>query len=47
VKVIVISAPAADAIRADALAAVASGFFLKSAASDLIVAIGRLWTEPA
>ena len=47
VKVIVISATSDDAIRDDALAAGASGFFLKSAARDLIVAISRLWTEPA
>jgi DNA-binding NarL/FixJ family response regulator len=46
VKVVVISATADDAIRDDALAAGASGFFLKSSASDLVVAIGRLWTEP-
>jgi DNA-binding NarL/FixJ family response regulator len=44
-KVIVISATADNAIRDDALAAGASGFFLKSAAGDLIGAIGRLWDE--
>ncbi len=44
-KVIVISAAADDLIRDDALAAGASGFFLKSAAGDLIAAITRLWTE--
>ena len=45
VKVIVISAMIDDAISAEALAAGASGFFLKSAANQLIVAIKRIWTE--
>jgi DNA-binding NarL/FixJ family response regulator len=45
VKVIVITAMADDAIRGEALAAGASGFVHKSAANDLIVAIGRIWTE--
>ena len=45
VKVIVISATADDAIRDEALAAGASGFFHKSAASELAVAIRRIWME--
>jgi len=45
VKVIVISATSDEAIRDDAMAAGASGFFLKAAASDLIEAIKRIWTE--
>jgi DNA-binding NarL/FixJ family response regulator len=45
VKIVVISAMADDAIRDEALAAGASGFFDKSAATELIVAIGRIWTE--
>jgi DNA-binding NarL/FixJ family response regulator len=45
VKVIVISAMADDDIRDEALAAGASGFFHKSAADELLVAITRLWTE--
>ncbi len=45
VKVIVITAMADDAIRDEALAAGASGFFHKSAANELIVAIRRIWTE--
>jgi DNA-binding NarL/FixJ family response regulator len=45
VKVIVITAMTDDAIRDEALAAGASGFFHKSAAGELIVAIGRIWTE--
>jgi DNA-binding NarL/FixJ family response regulator len=46
VKVIVITAMTDDAIRDEALAAGASGFFQKSAAADdLIVAIRRIWTE--
>jgi len=46
VKVIVISAMTDDAIRAEALAAGASGFCHKSgAASELIVAIKRIWTQ--
>ena len=44
-KIIVISAMADDAIRDEALAAGASGFFHKSAANELIVAIRRIWTE--
>ena len=44
-KVIVISAMTDDAIRDEALAAGASGFFDKSAANELIVAIRRIWTE--
>jgi DNA-binding NarL/FixJ family response regulator len=47
VKVIVISAMADDAIRDETLAAGASGFFHKSAANDLIVAIRRVWDESA
>ncbi len=45
VKIIVITAMANDAIRDEALAAGASGFFDKSAADELIVAIRRIWTE--
>jgi len=45
VKVIVITAMTDDAIRDEALAAGASGFFHKSAADELIMAIGRIWTE--
>ena len=45
VKIIVITAMADDAIRDEALAAGASGFFHKSAANELIVAIRRIWTE--
>ena len=45
VKVIVISARIDEAIRDEALAAGASGFFHKSAADELIVAITRIWTE--
>ena len=45
VKVVVISAMTDDAIRDEALAAGASGFFDKSAANELIVAIRRIWTE--
>jgi DNA-binding NarL/FixJ family response regulator len=45
VKVIVITAVTDDAIRDEALAAGASGFFHKSAANELIVAIRRIWTE--
>jgi two-component system, NarL family, nitrate/nitrite response regulator NarL len=44
-KVIVITAMADDALRDEALAAGASGFFHKSAAAELIVAITRIWTE--
>jgi DNA-binding NarL/FixJ family response regulator len=45
VKVIVITAMTEDAIRDEALAAGASGFFAKSAADQLIVAITRIWTQ--
>jgi len=45
VKVIVISARIDEAIRDEALEAGASGFFEKSAANELVVAIRRLWTE--
>jgi DNA-binding NarL/FixJ family response regulator len=45
VKVVVITAMTDDAFRDEALAAGASGFFHKSAAADLIVAIRRIWTE--
>ena len=45
VKVIVISARIDEAIRDEALAAGASGFFEKSAANELVAAIRRLWTE--
>ena len=44
-KVVVISARIDEAIRDEALAAGASGFFEKSAANELVVAIRRLWTE--
>jgi two-component system NarL family response regulator len=44
-KIIVITAMADDAIRDEALAAGASGFVLKSAVNDLIVAIQRTWAE--
>ena len=45
VKVIVISAMIDDHIREEALAAGAAGFFDKSAASELVVAIKRIWTD--
>ena len=45
VKIIVITAMADDDIRDEVLAAGASGFFDKSAANELIVAIRRIWTE--
>ena len=45
VKVVVISARIDEAIRDEALAAGASGFFEKSAANELIEAIRRIWTE--
>ena len=45
VKIIVITAMTDDAIRDEALAAGASGFFHKSAANELVVAIRRIWTE--
>jgi DNA-binding NarL/FixJ family response regulator len=44
-KIIVISAMADDAIRAEVLAAGASGFFHKAAAHELVLAISRIWTE--
>ncbi len=44
-KVIVITAMTDEAFRDEALAAGASGFFHKSAAAELIVAIKRIWTE--
>jgi DNA-binding NarL/FixJ family response regulator len=44
-KIIVITAMADDAVSAAAIAAGASGFFLKSAASELVAAIRRIWTE--
>ena len=44
-KVIVITAMADDDIRDEVLAAGASGFFNKSAADELLVAIRRIWTE--
>jgi DNA-binding NarL/FixJ family response regulator len=44
-KIVVISAMADDAIRSEALAAGALGFFHKSAVNELIVAITRIWTE--
>jgi DNA-binding NarL/FixJ family response regulator len=49
VKVIVITAMTDDALRDEALAAGASGFFQKSAADQLIGAITRIWaaTEAA
>ena len=47
VKTIVISAMADDAVRDEALNAGASGFFHKSAAHELIAAIGRIWAESA
>ncbi len=45
VKIIVISAMTDDAIRNEVLAAGAAGFFHKSAAHELIVAIRRVWTD--
>ena len=45
VKVIVISAMTDEHIRDEALAAGASDFFDKFAASELVVAIRRLWAE--
>ena len=47
VKVVVISAMGDDDTRDAALAAGASGFFGKSETDELIVAIGRIWTESA
>ena len=46
-KIIVISAMIDDHIRDEALAAGASDFFDKSAAHELVLAIKRLWTDPA
>jgi DNA-binding NarL/FixJ family response regulator len=45
VKVIAITAMTDDAIRDEALAAGASGFFHKSAADQLVAAITQIWTE--
>ena len=45
VKIIIVTAFTDEAIRDQALAAGASGFFHKSAASELIAAIERIWTE--
>jgi DNA-binding NarL/FixJ family response regulator len=45
VKFIVVTAIADDALRDQALAAGASGFFHKTAASELVAAVCRLWTE--
>ena len=45
VKVIVISVMIDDHIREEALAAGAAGFFDKSAANELVVAIKRIWTD--
>jgi DNA-binding NarL/FixJ family response regulator len=45
VKVIVITAMTDDAIRDEAVAAGASGFFDKSAPHELIDAIRRIWSE--
>ena len=47
VKAIVITAMSDDSLREEALAAGASGFFEKSAASELVGAIRRIWTESA
>ena len=45
VKVIVITGMPDDVIRDEALAAGAADFFSKTATDELIVAIGRAWTE--
>jgi DNA-binding NarL/FixJ family response regulator len=45
VKVIVITAMTDDAIRDEAMAAGASGYFNKSAADQLVAAIRQIWTE--
>ena len=45
VKVIVISAMTDEHIRDKALAAGAAGFLDKSAASELVAAIKRIWTD--
>ena len=47
VKVIVITAMTDHAIRDEAMAAGASGFFQKSAADQLVAAITQIWTESA
>jgi DNA-binding NarL/FixJ family response regulator len=47
VKILVISGLADEQIRDDVLAAGAAGFFDKFAASELVVAIKRLWAESA
>ena len=47
VKVIVITAMTDDAIRDEAIAAGASGYFNKSAADQLVAAITQIWTESA
>jgi DNA-binding NarL/FixJ family response regulator len=44
-KIIVVTAMPDDAIRDEVLAAGASGFFHKSAANELSVAITQIWTE--
>ena len=44
-KTIVISAMTDDAVKTEALAAGASGFFAKSATDDLMLAIHGTWTE--
>jgi DNA-binding NarL/FixJ family response regulator len=44
VKVIVITAMTDDAIRDEAMAAGASGYFNKSAADQLVAAIRQIWT---
>ena len=44
-KTIVISAMADDTVKAEAIAAGASGFFAKSASGELLLAIHGTWTE--
>ena len=44
-RTIVMSATPDDAIRSEAIAAGASGFFAKSATDELMVAIHGTWTE--
>jgi DNA-binding NarL/FixJ family response regulator len=44
-KVLMVTGVTDDAIRDEALAAGASGFFVKSAADDLIAAIKRAWAQ--
>jgi len=46
-RIIVISAMTDDYIKDEVLAAGAAGFIDKSAANELVVAIRRIWTEPA